>query len=152
MWTESGPDGGLYIADLYRGIIQEKEWFPTAVTPELRARYVEDYRKNKLELWVERYHRIKRWGMIKVFRHGRIYRLLPDGKPAGPAPRMLDETPVQLAAHLASPNGWWRDTAQMLIVSRGDKSAVPALAGADQDTPTPMPASIRSGPSAASTP
>ncbi len=40
---------------------------------------------------------------------------------------MLDETPSQLVAHLSSPNGWWRDTAQMLIVSRGDKSAVPAL-------------------------
>ncbi|HEX2751055.1 MAG TPA: HEAT repeat domain-containing protein [Verrucomicrobiales bacterium] len=127
VWTESGPDGGLYIADLYRGIIQEKEWFPTAVTPELRARYVEDYRKNKLELWVERYQRVKRWGMLKVFRHGRILRLLPDGGKAGPAPHMLDETPAQLVAHLANPNGWWRDTAQMLIVSRGDKSAVPAL-------------------------
>jgi len=127
VWTECGPDGGIYIADLYRGIIQEKEWFPTAVTPELRARYVEDYRKNKLELWVERYHRIKKWGMIKVHRHGRIYRLLPDNKPAGKLPRMLDETPAQLVAHLSSPNGWWRDTAQMLIVSRGDKSAGPAL-------------------------
>lgn len=127
VWTESGPDGGIYIADLYRGIIQEKEWFPTEVSPELQARYVEDYRKNKLGIWVERYHRVKRWGMIKVHRHGRIYRLLPDGKPAGKLPRMLDETPVQLVAHLANPNGWWRDTAQMLIVSRGDQSAVPAL-------------------------
>jgi mono/diheme cytochrome c family protein len=127
VWTQCGPDGAIYIADLYRGIIQEKEWFPTAVTPELRARYVEDYRKNKLELWVERYHRVKRWGMIKVHRHGRIFRLLPDNKPAGQLPRMLDETPTQLVTHLANPNGWWRDTAQMLIVSRGDKSAVPAL-------------------------
>jgi mono/diheme cytochrome c family protein len=127
VWTENGPDGGLYIADMYRGIIQEKEWFPTAVTPELRKRYVEDYRKNKMELWVERYERIKRWGMLKVFRHGRIYRLLPeDAKPAA-APKMLDETPEQLVAHLAHPGGWWRDTAQALIVSRGDKSAVPAL-------------------------
>ena len=128
VWTENGPDGGIYIADLYRGIIQEKEWFPTSVTPELRARYVEDYRKNKLELWVERYERIKRWGMLKVFRHGRIYRLLPDNAPRATAPRMLDETPEQLVAHLANPTGWWRDTAQALIVSRGDKSAVPALA------------------------
>ena len=127
VWTESGPDGGIYIADLYRGIIQEKEWFPSEVTPELQAHYVEDYRKNKLNMWVERYQRVKRWGMIKVHRHGRIYRLLPDGQPAGKLPHMLDETPVQLAAHLADPNGWWRDTAQMLIVSRGDKSAVPAL-------------------------
>ena len=129
VWTESGPDGALYIADLYRGIIQEKEWFPTEVTSELQEHFVEDYRKNKLGLWVDRYERVKRWGMIKVHRHGRIYRLLPDNKPAGQMPRMLDESPVQLVAHLSHPNGWWRDTAQMLIVSRGDASAVPALTG-----------------------
>ena len=137
VWTENGPDGGLYIADLYRGIIQEKEWFPSAVTPELRAHFVEDYRKNKLELWVERYERVKKWGMLKVFRHGRIYRLLPDNAKPAAAPRMLDETPEQLVAHLANPGGWWRDTAQALIVSRGDKSAIPALAkmAAEHDSP-----------------
>ena len=27
-------------------------------------------------------------------------------------PRMNDETPAQLVAHLTNPNGWWRDTAQ----------------------------------------
>ena len=133
VWTESGPDGALYIADLYRGIIQEKEWFPTEVSPELRARYVEDYRKNKLELWVERYHRVKRWGMIKVHRHGRIYRLLPEGRSPDKMPRMLDESPAELVRHLANPNGWWRDTAQMLIVSRGDRAAVPALVQALAD-------------------
>lgn len=127
VWTENGPDGGLYIADMYRGIIQEKEWFPSEVTSELKAHYVEDYRKNKLGQWVERYQRVKKWGMLKVFRHGRIYRLLPDGAKPAPAPHMLEETPGQLVAHLAHPSGWWRDTAQALIVSRGDKSAVPAL-------------------------
>ena len=30
-------------------------------------------------------------------------------------------------AHLEHPNGWWRDTAQMLIVLKQDKSVVPAL-------------------------
>jgi mono/diheme cytochrome c family protein len=40
---------------------------------------------------------------------------------------MLDETPAQLVEHLAHASGWWRDTAQMLLVSRGDTSAVPAL-------------------------
>lgn len=127
VWTTCGPDGALYIADLYRGIIQEKEWFPTEVSPELQARFVEPYRKDKLGLWVERYHRLKKWDMIKVVRHGRIYRLVPDGKPPGKPPRMLDESPVRLVAHLANPDGWWRDTAQMLLVSRGDQSAVPAL-------------------------
>jgi mono/diheme cytochrome c family protein len=129
VWTENGPDGGLYIADMYRGIIQEKEWFPTEVSKELQDRYVEDYRKHKLGMWVDRYHRIKKWGMTKVVRHGRIYRLLPENALIAPtvAPGMLDETPGQLVSHLAHASGWWRDTAQALLVSRGDTSAVPAL-------------------------
>lgn len=139
VWTENGPDGGLYIADMYRGIIQEKEWFPTEVTDELQEHFVEDYRKNKLGMWVDRYHRIKRWGMVGVVRHGRIYRLLPEGPaPAGSRPpRMLDETPVQLVDHLAHPSGWWRDTAQALLVSRGDTSAVPALVRMAGSHPSP---------------
>jgi mono/diheme cytochrome c family protein len=40
---------------------------------------------------------------------------------------MLTETPAQLVAHLRHPNGWWRDTAQQLLVLRQDKSVVPAL-------------------------
>ena len=40
---------------------------------------------------------------------------------------MLDETPAQLVAHLSHPNGWWRDTAQQLLVLKQDKSVVPAL-------------------------
>ncbi len=40
---------------------------------------------------------------------------------------MLDETPAQLVAHLSHPNGWWRDTAQQLLVYRQDRSVVPAL-------------------------
>ena len=42
-------------------------------------------------------------------------------------PRMLSETPAQLAAHLSHPNGWWRDTAQQLIVLAQDTSVAPAL-------------------------
>lgn len=129
VWTENGPDGGLYVADMHRGIIQEKEWFPTEVSKELQDRYVEDYRKYKLGLWVERYHRIKRWGMVQVVRHGRIYRLLPEAVAGTKAeiPRMLDETPAQWVGHLAHASGWWRDTAQTLLVARGDRSVVPAL-------------------------
>jgi hypothetical protein len=40
---------------------------------------------------------------------------------------MLRETPEQLVRHLSHPNGWWRDTAQRLIILRGDRSVVPAL-------------------------
>ena len=40
---------------------------------------------------------------------------------------MIEETPAQLVAHLSDANGWWRDTAQQLLVQRNDKSVVPAL-------------------------
>ncbi len=105
-WTETAPDGSLVFSDLYRGVIQEKEWFP---------------------IDNDRFKRVQKYGMLEVVRHGRIYRFLPEGKKPGPQPRMLEESPVELVTHLANPNGWWRDTAQMLIVSRGDLAAVPAL-------------------------
>ena len=114
VWSETAPDGTFVFSDLYRGIIQEKTWFPTKDT---------DNRKD----WVARYHRVKKWGMIEVVRHGRIYRMVPEGKQPVPQPHMLDETPAQLVPHLAHASGWWRDTAQMLLVSRADKSVVPAL-------------------------
>jgi mono/diheme cytochrome c family protein len=121
VWTECGPDGGLYVADLYRGIIQEKTWFPTGIEKN------DDWRDQHQERWVARYHRVKKWGMTTVVRHGRIYRILPEDKAAGPKPTMLDDAPTELVAHLAHPNGWWRDTAQMLLVSQRHLSAVPAL-------------------------
>ena len=40
---------------------------------------------------------------------------------------MLDETPLQLVAHLSHANGWWRSQAQKLIILQGDRSVVPAL-------------------------
>lgn len=114
VWSATAPDGTLVFSDMYRGIIQEKAWFPTEP----------DHNRQD---WVARYHRVKKWGMIEVVRHGRIYRLVPEDREPGPQPRMLDETPAEWVAHLAHPNGWWRDTAQMLLVTRGDRSVAPAL-------------------------
>lgn len=111
VWSESGPDGTLYFSDMYRGIIQEKNWFPTEGNHP----------------WVKRYHRIRDWGMLDVTRHGRIYRLVPDSGEAYEQPRMLEQSSVELVQYLDHPNGWWRDQAQMLIVLRGDASVVPAL-------------------------
>jgi mono/diheme cytochrome c family protein len=59
---------------------------------------------------------------------GRIYRIIHTGmKPARARPQMIEETPAQLVAHLSDNDGWWRDTAQQLLVQRNDKSVVPAL-------------------------
>ena len=64
----------------------------------------------------------------KIVKKGRIWRLTYEGMGRRTEqPKMLSETPAQLVAHLSDPNGWWRDTAQQLLVLKQDKSVVPAL-------------------------
>ena len=106
VWSESGPDGCFYFSDMYRGIIQERTWFPHVGK----------------HIWVKRYQRVKEWGMLKVFRHGRIYRLVPDDKKPTPVPKMKNLSSKELVKHLSSGNGWIRDTAQKLIVYGQDAS------------------------------
>lgn len=103
----TAPDGTLYITDMYRGIIQESQW--SGPGTYLRSR-------------------IDQYGLDKVVRHGRIWRLTYEGMGRRTTPpRMLTETPAQLTAHLTDANGWWRDTAQQLLVLKQDKTVVPAL-------------------------
>ena len=103
----TAPDGTLYITDMYRGIIQQATW--SGPGTYLRAR-------------------IDQYALDKVFGHGRIWRVSYDGMERNRTqPRMLNETPAQLVAHLSHPNGWWRDSAQQLLVLKQDKSVVPAL-------------------------
>ena len=102
----NGPDGCLYLVDMYRGIIQEGNWVK-------EGSYLRKV--------------VQQYDLDKVFAHGRVWRLVHDDFKPGPQPRMLEETPAQLVAHLSHPNGWWRDTAQKLLVLKGDKSVVPAL-------------------------
>ncbi|SDS48930.1 Glucose/arabinose dehydrogenase, beta-propeller fold [Mucilaginibacter mallensis] len=105
--TVTGPDGCMYIVDMYHGIIQESEW--TKADSYLRPQIV-------------------RLGLDKNVGRGRIFRVVYDGmKPAKVRPHMLEESSAQLVTYLNSPNGWWRDNAQKLLVLRGDKSVVPAL-------------------------
>ncbi len=103
---KTGPDGCLYICDVYRGIIQEGAW--TGRGSYLRPQ-------------------IQRWGLDKNIGHGRVWRLVHKDFKPGPQPRMLGATAAQLVPHLSHPNGWWREMAQRLIVVRQDKSVVPAL-------------------------
>jgi mono/diheme cytochrome c family protein len=100
-----GWDGSIYIVDMYRGVSQDEP---------IQTDYLKNYiLQHKL------------WDGIHK---GRIYRIIHTGMaPARPKPQMIEETPVQLVAHLSDANGWWRDTAQQLLVQRNDKSAVPAL-------------------------
>jgi len=102
----TGPDGCLYIVDMYRGVIQEGNWVKQG-----------SYLRNV----------VKQYGLDKNVGKGRIWRLVHKDFQPGPQPRMLEETPAQWVSHLSHPNGWWRDTAQKLIVLKNDRSVIPAL-------------------------
>jgi len=103
----TAPDGTIYIVDPYRGIIQEGNW--TRPGSYLRAK-------------------IDQYKMASNIRRGRIWRLTYEGMPRDTAaPRLLTESPALLVGRLSHPNGWWRDTAQQLLVLKQDKSVVPAL-------------------------
>ncbi|MCK5923433.1 MAG: hypothetical protein KAG66_21035, partial [Methylococcales bacterium] len=58
---------------------------------------------------------------------GRIYRITYEGNPLTKPPKMSAQEPSELVDHLSHPNGWWRDTAQRLIVERGATELAPAL-------------------------
>ncbi|WP_276371604.1 c-type cytochrome [Chryseolinea sp. H1M3-3] len=104
--TYTGPDGNLYIVDMYRGIIQESTWAQPGSFL---------------------YDQILSKGLHKNIRHGRIYRLVYDGMSRGKTPNMLDAEVSQLVSYLDHPNGWWRDNAQKELIVRGDKSVISVL-------------------------
>src|SRR5262249_12504695 len=98
----TGPDGALYIVDLYRGILEHKAF--------LTHYLIKNIKERKLE---------------KPVGLGRIYRIVPEGRRVGPW--KLPTPNAQLVECLAHPNGWWQDTAQRLLVERNDASTVPAV-------------------------
>jgi mono/diheme cytochrome c family protein/glucose/arabinose dehydrogenase len=111
----SGPDGALYIVDMYRGLVQHEKY----VTAYLREQTL----KRKLEQPVH---------------YGRIWRVVPeDFKQPDPKDPSLQETTrlsglgmEELVALLASENGWIRDMAQRLLVERQDERSFFALQNA----------------------
>jgi mono/diheme cytochrome c family protein/glucose/arabinose dehydrogenase/type 1 glutamine amidotransferase len=108
--TATGPDGCLYVTDMYRGIIQDAPW----LSPEPRKNIVAN-------------------GLDKNIRMGRIWRVRHEDYEPGARPRMIGESTVSLVRHLEHPNGWWRDTAQRMIILREDReTVVPLLKGIAQ--------------------
>lgn len=101
--VRTGPDGALWIADMYRYMIEHPDWLPEEGKAELLPFYREGDDK------------------------GRIYRVrrTSDSPEAVPNLATLD-TPA-LVAQLGATNGWVRDEAQQMLLWRGDRSAVPAL-------------------------
>lgn len=104
-YTTTGPDGALYVADMYRGIIEGHLFMTSYLREQIIAR-----------------------GLEKSFLNmGRIYRIVHKTGQGSPAPKLARHNAAGWVEHLAHPNGFWRDTAQRLIVESGDRSVVPAV-------------------------
>jgi mono/diheme cytochrome c family protein len=114
VYLSNAPDGTLYVVDMYRGIIQHRDYITEYLRDQILSR--------KLET---------------PLGHGRIFRIVHESTRRGPKPALSRESPARLAELLAHPNGWWRDTAQRLLVERGETSVVGALKKAASSAPEP---------------
>lgn len=109
---QTGPDGALWVVDMYRAIIEHPKWITADRLATLDLRAGDD--------------------------KGRIYRIVPVDKPAR-KPVVLEslDTPSLVQA-LDSPNGTQREMAQFLLVHRGDLAAVPVLKKLAKDCQRPQ--------------
>ncbi|MCX6955256.1 MAG: c-type cytochrome, partial [Verrucomicrobia bacterium] len=100
-----GPDGALYIADMYRGIIEHVIFMVPWISDQVRDR--------KLDVGQDQ---------------GRIYRVVREDRPLNRRPPDLARaTTAELVHHLSDATGWWRLTSQRLLVERRDPAAKPLL-------------------------
>lgn len=97
----NAPDGALYIADMYREIIEHPWSLPDSIKKHLDLNSGND--------------------------RGRIYRVVAENFQQRPRPQLSLLSTPELAALLEHPNGWHRDTAARLLYQRQDLSAVPEL-------------------------
>jgi putative membrane-bound dehydrogenase-like protein len=115
----TGPDGGLWVADMYRFLIEHPRWIP----PEDLAKI--DMRAGA--------------GL------GRIYRVRPADKPVRPWARLDKLDQKGLVAALDSPNGWQRDMAMMMLLwtppdpaAQKDTKGIAHLADLFEKSPNPL--------------
>ncbi|HEX9784693.1 MAG TPA: hypothetical protein VGA56_18450, partial [Opitutaceae bacterium] len=98
----TGPDGALYVVDMYRGIIQHRIYLTSFLRQQVEER-----------------------GLSEGLGMGRIYRVVPEGATPPKARFNLSrESTAQLVSRLQADNNWWCDTVQRLLVERRDPVAV----------------------------
>ncbi|WP_111595442.1 DUF7133 domain-containing protein [Chitinophaga dinghuensis] len=106
----TGPDGALYIADMYRGIIQHKTYLTGYLKQQIATRQ-----------------------LTRPLNCGRIYRIVPKGKKVENQPLLLNR-PTKLLDLLHDGNGMRRDMAQQLIIDHQLITLTPALRQMMQDS------------------
>ncbi len=112
--VRTGPDGALWVVDMYRYMIEHPRWLPKAGQDELRP----FYRSGE--------------------EFGRIYRVLPANAQPRKWPRLAKASDAELTSNLAHPNGWVRDTAQQLLVQRKASGVADSLRAMVRESATPL--------------
>ena len=111
----NGPDGALYVVDLYRGILQHRIYMTTFLRKQVEER-----------------------GLDKGIGLGRIWRIVPEGAPKAKFdPGLARASTNELVTRLGDRNGWVRDTAQRLLAQKRDGSATAPLRAAAVDGSRP---------------
>ena len=90
-----GPDGCLYVVDMYRGVLEHRYSITSYLLNQITSR-----------------------GLEQPIHCGRIWRILPTGAHPAPRPKLSTAPAPLLVGELSSGNGWDRDTAQRLLVER----------------------------------
>ncbi len=99
--VQTGPDGALWVCDMYRPVLEHPEWIPDAWEAKLNIRAGHDM--------------------------GRIYRVVPSEGPTRPFSPLNQLGTQGLVAALDSPNGWQRDMVQQMLLWQADTAAVEPL-------------------------
>jgi putative membrane-bound dehydrogenase-like protein len=99
--VRTGPDGALWVADMYRLVIEHPEWIPLEFQEKYDLRAGSDL--------------------------GRIYRIFPQGRNPGGIPKLDDLSNLELVGELENPNGTTRDLVHQMLLWRGAGDVVPAL-------------------------
>lgn len=98
----NGPDGALYLVDMYRGVIQDD----LSLTE-----YLKEYSLHH--------------SLNSPVNCGRIYKIVPEKAPLTPA--TIPDSPEYLPRLLTSKNGWIREKAQEEIVDKQYDQIIPEL-------------------------
>jgi mono/diheme cytochrome c family protein/glucose/arabinose dehydrogenase len=109
--TYTGPDGCLYVLDMYHGILQHKVYVTTYLRTQIEER-----------------------GLDQDNMRGRLYRIVHEDGPKPPPPLALEQASTrELIRQLAHENGVLRDTAQRLLVQRKAPATQGLLEGLPDD-------------------
>jgi putative membrane-bound dehydrogenase-like protein len=117
VYLATGPDGALYVVDMYRQLIEHAGPDGGRDVPNV-----------PLEV-------LRKYGLRAGSTMGRVYRVAPAGLARKPRPHLRGATPKELADALGSPAAWWRTTAQRLILEQPEAADVGAIVNVARRSP-----------------